>query len=162
MDIQVASIQVMASKGICQLVQLPQGKDARPTIASEVLDFYGNLARMGPLAELALGFCVFRKRPLVVTALERHLESQELLFAVDDDFIIMAALHDVETNGPDFKTLCAARVPRSAGLVFHSGVWHGVPFPFKQESFALVGFGAHTTDSDMHFFDFTTEVAIVI
>ena len=162
METKVTSIQTMASKGICQIVELPKGKGAKPTIASEVLDFYGRLATVTPSGDLSLGFCVFRKRPLEVEELERHMDSQELLFAVDDDFLIMAALNDMATGTPDLNSLTVARVRRSSGVIFHPGVWHGVPFPFKEESFALVGFGTHTTDSDMHFHTCPERIRIVI
>jgi ureidoglycolate hydrolase len=162
MEVRVESIQTMAERGICQIVQLPKGKSAVPTLASETLDFYGKLAKIKPEDVLSLGFCVFRKRPLVVKELERHLDAQELLYAVDDDFLIMGALNNPENNEPNPKSISVALVPRSAGIIFHAGVWHGVPFPMKEESFALVGFGESTVDKDMNFYEFDEPISIIL
>jgi len=162
MEIRVVSIQTMQKRGICQVVQLPQGENVVPNLASETLDFYGKLASIKPKAGLSLGFCVFRKRPLAVKELERHLDAQELLYAVDDDFLIMGALNNPKNNKPDLDTLSVGLVPRSSGVIFHAGVWHGVPFPFKEESFALVGFGETTVDEDMHFYEFSEAVSIIM
>jgi hypothetical protein len=45
--------------------------------------------------------------------------------------------------------MMAVLVHRGEGLIFGKGVWHWVPYPLKDESFALVGFAWGTAAGDM-------------
>jgi ureidoglycolate hydrolase len=80
--------------------------------------------------------------------------TQELLYAIDDDFIVPVATNAVRgsTNVPDLENLIGVRIRRGEGVLFHRETWHSVPYPYKKESFALVCFAKDTAKEDMHIF----------
>jgi ureidoglycolate hydrolase len=74
----------------------------------------------------------------------------------------MPAAPNIEgANEPDLSKLVALRVRRGEGVVFARGVWHGVPFTLKEESFAVVGFSLDTAQNDMYFRDLDPRVTIL-
>jgi len=161
-EIKTKSIEISDVKHIGQVIRLSRDPGVIPSLSSDVLDFYGGLAIIDSSASLELGICFFHHRPLLLDGLERHRKSQELIYAVDDDFIICAACHDEGRNGPDPATVTALRIPRASGIVFHRGIWHGVPFSLGKDSFALVGFAKGTANDDMTIHTFPEPVCIVI
>jgi hypothetical protein len=82
------------------------------------------------------------------------VDTQELLYAIDDDFIVAAAPNPVRgsTNLPDLEKLVGVIIRRGEGVLFHREIWHSVPYPYKKESFALVCFAKGTAKGDMHMF----------
>ena len=92
--------------------------------------------------------------------MEQHLRSQELLYAIDDDFIAVTAPDD--GGAPRLSELVALKVKRGEGLLFQKGVWHSAPYPFSAESFALVGFTRGTATKDMIIRDIGRKIAIAM
>ena len=125
-----------------------------------MIEFYGELGLMRCPGEMELGICVFHKRPLVVDQMERHAKTLELLYAVDEDFIAVAAPSEPGGKAPRISELVALKVRRGEGLLFQKGCWHWAPYPFAQESFALVGFARGTASADMDIQPLPTKIMI--
>ena len=136
-------------KGLVRQIARPSGDGNRSQRIGEVIEFYGELGLIECRGELEIGICVFRNRPLVLDRMERHVMTQELLYAIDDDFIAVAAPNEAGGEVPRLSELVALRVKRGEGLLFQKGVWHWAPYPFAAESFALVGFARGTATTDM-------------
>jgi hypothetical protein len=136
-------------EGVVQwIARPPRAADGSQKIG-EVIEFYGELGLMKCNGELELGICVFHKRPLVLDQMELHAHTQELLFAIDEDFIAVAAPSEPGGGAPRLADLVALKVRRGEGLLFQKGCWHWAPYPFAEESFALVGFARGTASKDM-------------
>lgn len=142
--------------GIGQHVSLPQEK--KPDLASDVISFYGNLGLLHMRASFELGICTFDKRELSVNKLEQHRNSQEMLYAVDDDFIVVVCPANPSGGEPDESLIQALHVRRGEGLILDQGTWHWVPYPLRRSSYALVGFAKDTAERDMSFYDLKEEV----
>jgi hypothetical protein len=138
-----------------QAIIIPDKKTKKPDFESEAISFYGSLGLFDSKAPIEFGICKYGKRAFVVEQLEQHLRTQELLYAIDDDFIMPVALNIVRgsTNAPDLQTLIAVRFRRGEGALIHRETWHWVPYPFKKESFALVGFAKDTAKEDLSTFN---------
>jgi hypothetical protein len=147
--------------GLGVIVGLPDSSVRAPDLESETIRFYGKLGVLESAAGIELGICAYKARPLVVDRMEQHRLSAELLLAVDDEFIMPAAPNIEGANEPDLSKLVALRVRRGEGVVFARGVWHGVPFTLKEESFAVVGFSLDTAQNDMYFRDLDPRVTIL-
>jgi hypothetical protein len=137
-----------ALTGIVQWVARPQRSGGGQDVGG-VIDFFGELGLMKCPGELELGICVFRRRPLELDRMECHYGSAEILYAVDDDFIAVAAPGGPDGKSPRLSDLAAFHVRRGEGLLFDKGCWHWAPFTFGEESFALVGFARGTSTKDM-------------
>jgi hypothetical protein len=147
--ITVAQAQPENLAGLAQLIRLPPLPEGTRRLEADIIRFYGELGRVSYPADLELGICAYRKRPLLVDQLEHHASTQELLYAIDDDFIMPMAPDRGKDNVPDAERIIAIRVKRGEGVIFGKGVWHWVPYPLKEESFALVGFAWGTAAKDM-------------
>ncbi len=137
-----------AMKALVQYIALPQKSAEEAQKVTEV-EFYGELGLMKVPAEMELGICVFHKRPLVQEQMERHVGTQELLYAVDQDFIAVAAPNAPGGRTPAASGLVALEVRHGEGLLFQKGCWHWAPYPYTDESYALVGFARGTASKDM-------------
>ena len=86
-----------------------------------------------PLGELQnipkarIGLVRARVRPLVVTALERHLAREEWVFALDSPLVQTVALSAAaDPNRPDPQTAAAFLIRPGQGVIMVPGIWHGV------------------------------------
>ncbi len=140
-------------KGVCVSIRLPERGGKRPDVENEFLRFFGKLGLIESSSGVEFGICAYHRRDLSVAAMEQHRRSAELLFAIDDDFVMPVAPNIAGADTPDIARAFAIRVRRSEGVVFTPGTWHWVPYPVaKDESFALVGFAKDTPASDMNLF----------
>lgn len=160
-SLQVVDCTPEKLQGLAQLIRVPIEASLMPTEASAV-QFFGELAVIACRGEFEIGICTYRRRPLEVDQMEQHVGTQELLVAIDDDFLmpiapsrprgVVAGSGSASPAGaavPELSRLLAVRVRRGEGLVFGEGVWHWAPYPVRQESFALVGFRRGTAKNDM-------------
>jgi hypothetical protein len=136
-------------KGIVQWVARPRQVAGGPQEIGGVIQFFSELGLMKCRGELEFGICVFHKRPLVLDQMERHARSAEILYAVDEDFIAVAAPSEPGGRAPRLSELVALKVKRGEGLIFQEGCWHWAPYTSAEESFALVGFARKTATKDM-------------
>ena len=144
----VTEIPASLASAVKRISRPPRNSGSPPT-ANDAITFFGELGVMQCRSELELGICVFRQRPALIDRMEQHEKTQELLYAIDDDFIAAVAPADPATGGPRLSELTAVMVRRGEGLLFQTGAWHWAPFPMKEESFALVGFARGTATKDM-------------
>jgi hypothetical protein len=142
--------------GIGVAVRLPGPGGRKPDVENELLRFFGKLGVIEAPGGVEFGICAYERREFAVDKLEQHRRSAELLYAIDDDFLMPAAPNLSGVNQPDLSRACVLRVRRSAGVIFAPGAWHWVPYPLKRgSSFALVGFAIDTPANDMSFFELT-------
>ena len=138
--------------GIGVALRLPDPAVRKPDVENELLKFFGKLGVIEAPGGVEFGICAYERRELVVDKLEQHRRSGELLYAIDDDFLMPAAPNLPGLDRPDLSRACVLRVRRSAGVLFAPGAWHWVPYPVKKgKSFALVGFAIDTPANDMSF-----------
>lgn len=72
---------------------------------------------------------------------ERHMRTQEAVFATSSDLLLYAgpADHPEEPGRlPPLERFRAFRVPAGAGVVMDRGVWHGAPFTSDRPAAATV------------------------
>jgi ureidoglycolate hydrolase len=136
--------------GIGVSLRLPDSGTKRPDVENDVLRFFGKLGLIQATQGVEFGICAYNRRDFTVEEMEQHKRSAELLFAVDDDFIMPVAPNIAGVDRPDLAKAFAIRVRRSEGVLFDPGAWHWVPYPTgKEKSFALVGFALDTPANDM-------------
>lgn len=148
-------VETLSSKvfdsSLGQIIVTPEEGQREPTLQSEDFKFYGGLAVMNIKNVFELGICVFNQRDLETDVLEQHALTQEMLFAIDGDFIMPVA-PIIQKNGepwPDLDRVVAIRVPMGQGVVFNHGIWHWAPFPLKARASVIVGFEKDTADKDL-------------
>jgi hypothetical protein len=155
-ELKVLDAATADLSGIGVSLRLPDPAVRRPDVENDLLRFFGKLGVIEAPGGVEFGICAYEHRDFVVENLEQHRRSDELLYAIDDDFLMPAAPNLAGVNQPDFSRACVLRVRRSEGVIFAPGAWHWVPYPVKEgKSFALVGFAIDTPANDMSFHPFT-------
>jgi ureidoglycolate hydrolase len=81
-----------------------------------------------------------------VTQMERHLETEEILVALDGDSIVcLAPPGDLQSSA-----VRAFSLPQGKAVVMGAGTWHWIPFPQnKSEARFLVIFKDQTGEDDL-------------
>jgi len=137
-------------KGIGVALKLPDSSQRKPDAENEIIRFFGKLGVIEAAGGVEFGICAYEHRDFSVEGLEQHRRSGELLYAIDDDFLMPVAPNLPSVNQPDLSKAFAIRVRRSEGVIFAPGAWHWVPYPIRKgKSFALVGFAIDTPKNDM-------------
>jgi len=151
-ELQVLDVRSADMTGIGEALSLPKPGERRPDVENDILLFFGKLGVIKAPGGVEFGICAYNRRDFAVESLEQHRLSGELLYAIDDDFIMPVAPNIAGVNQPDLARAFAIRVRRSEGVIFAPGAWHWVPYPLKKDkSFALVGFAIDTPKNDMSF-----------
>jgi hypothetical protein len=136
-------------RGIGAVLRLPDPASRPPDVQNDIIRFFGKLGVIEAPGGVEFGICAYEKRDFLVEGLEQHRESGELLYAIDDEFLMPVAPNLPDANQPDLARAFAIRVRRSEGVIFAPGAWHWVPYPLKKgRSFALVGFAIDTPKND--------------
>ena len=145
-----------------QIIHTPKEGEREPTLQSEAFKFYGGIATMNIRDVFELGICTFNQRALETDQLEQHALTQELLFAIDGDFIMPVApiIQKDGESWPDLEHLVAIRVRTGEGVVFNDGIWHWAPFPLKKQSSVIVGFEKDTADKDLVIRDLDSKIVM--
>jgi len=159
----VRLLEEKSFKRLGQIIRIPEEGSRKPTLQSEAFKFYGNLGIVAVKDKFELGVCTFRKRKLETTQLEQHAQTQELLYAIDGDFIMpVAPIKKIRGAAyPNLDRLEAVLVKQGEGVIFHDGIWHWAPFPVKRKSSVLVGFNKGTAKNDLVIRDLDVAVVMV-
>lgn len=118
-------------------------------------DFSYNVvsSELGLCDALSAGRLDCQVRDLSLSKLERHMQTPEMLFAMEGDSVICVAPPQQPKDGT-LKDVKAVRVVKGQALILDPGAWHWIPFPTgKQATCFLVVFRARTGADDLDFCD---------
>lgn len=82
-----------------------------------------------------------------VEEMERHLDTQELLLALDGDAVITVAKADNNAPDPNEETMRCFCMKQGTGVIFDTGAWHALPLTLNESSMLLVIFRENTSYS---------------
>lgn len=147
-----------------EIIALPKSNEKKPTAQSEIQTFFGKLGIMKCCDAVEYGICIAKKRELKIVELEQHAKTEELLFAIEGDFItpVAPSIHKEGQICPDIERITAIRVNQGEGVIFGEGIWHWTPFPVDQTSMILVAFKENTPQQDFIAFNLEEEIAMYI
>ncbi len=94
------------------------------------------LAPIASTAPVAFGSLKAAKRPMVITDVEYHSDTVEIMMPLDDDMVMYAGPANDGTVRPD--ELKAFLIPAGTMVVFRAGVWHGAPYPVHHDGTVLI------------------------
>lgn len=129
-----------------------------PMADNSEFTYWGKVNVLDFPAPLSTGLLVCKSRESVVSQLERHTRTPEVLTALSGDSVIVLAGKGEE--GPDFSSLKAFRVLEGQSFVMESGTWHWIPYPKDNEAKFLVLFAEKTEDEDLEVIDLRSPVSV--
>jgi len=114
------------------------------------------LGEGGIVAEL-----ICRKRPLVLEKLERHLQTPEILAALDADAVVCVASPGADPTRISAADIRALPLRRGEALWMAKGTWHWLPYPTSAAQVTLLlHFSEGTGDNDLEFSSLAQPLAI--
>lgn len=125
--------------------------------------YVGQLTILSCEDSLQVGIHSAGNQGFVVSQLEQHADTPELLAALKGDFIVPVT-NSIEVEGkqvPDMANISAIRVNQGEGIVFEKGVWHWSPYPAGDYCDVLVIFKKDTPDNDFISFKLEEEIRII-
>ena len=130
-----------------QLVSIPLKK---PTAQGKTYRFWSDIARYTIDGETEIGLCtVYKNEKNLITGLERHLYTPEILIPVDDAFVL-----PVLKEGEPLAAAASFRIEIGQAVVINQAVWHGACIPASLlESSYFVIFKRKTPDKDVELKD---------
>ena len=117
---------------------------------------------LGMPAGLCAGRLECAARPMVLSRLEMHLQTPELLSAVNGDAVICMAPPQ-EMRGGALAGLRAILLRKGQTIVLAPGAWHWIPFPTgSANALFLVVFRTETGDDDLQFCDLAERASVEV
>lgn len=141
--IKPQSLTAAAFKPFGQVLSLACGK---PMARNTELTYWGKVAQFGMGAKLSTGVLLGHKRSPVVTQLERHVHTPEVLVATEGESVICFGAPSGKGNITKIK---AFRIREGDAFCMHTGTWHWVAFPKAKQCKFLVLFAAGTEARDL-------------
>ena len=125
------------------VVNSPSGK---PTSEAADYKFWSDIADYKIDGETEIGICtVYMQKENVITGMERHLKTPEILIPIDGAFVLPLLI-----DGEDITASEAFRVNIGEAVKINNGVWHGACLPAdKAESSYFVIFRKGTPHTDV-------------
>ena len=106
------------------------------------------------------GFLVCARRDMILSKMERHTETMEMLVSLKGDSVICLALPGAK---PKPETIKAVRFPQGKALAMYPGIWHWIPYPLQDEpSRCLVVFKERTGENDLELSELNESIRLVL
>jgi ureidoglycolate hydrolase len=158
MGIQVVDLSEQTLNGIGSL--LTPSRWPVP-LADEEQAYVDTIEDLKLSTPCSAGVVQARPRPKTLKRLERHLQTREIVVALEGEAIVcLAPPQQVSPVG--LAGIVAVRVKSGQGLVLEVGAWHASAFPVGNEpSRLLVIFRSGTGRTDLEFHDLPRGVSIV-
>jgi len=118
----------------------------KPTAEDITYKFWSDIAHFKITDQTEIGICkVYEQSKPIITAMERHKKTPEILIPIDRPFIL-----PLLANGDSVGQAKIFRVDVGEAVVINAGIWHGASIPFHAEQSAyFVIFRRHTPQDDV-------------
>ncbi|MFW6007138.1 MAG: ureidoglycolate lyase [Halanaerobiales bacterium] len=130
-------------------------EDHKPKLEEDIFVFWDNLGFMEKNHEYEVGFLQVNSRKEYFNTLERHLQTQELFYALNDAILLVSRPSGNKLPDPD--RVKALKVKAGSGVIFKKGAWHWIPFPEKDGANFIVIFQKNTPEKDLEKIDLLEE-----
>ena len=109
-------------KNFGKIVTIPSGN---PTSEGATYKFWADIAHYYIDGETEIGICtVYKQQENIITGLERHLYTPEILIPIDAAFAL-----PVQKAGTPTESIRSFRVNIGQAVVIDNAVWHGACLP---------------------------------
>ena len=121
--------------------------------------FHDTAQKIQLAAHCCTGVLACRSRPRIVSEMERHHDTSEVIVALDGDMVLVLAPADDDLK--DHSRIRAFLVRQGEAIVMAPGTWHWIPFPCEnRDAHALVLFKDGTGADDLHFRKLSTPLTL--
>lgn len=122
--------------------------DRSAKFAEEIFTFWDGLGYLEEKHNYEIGFLEVYDREKSFSTMERHHQTREVFFALDEA-VLPVAPPAPEQPYPDPDKVEAFKLEPGSGVLFSRGCWHWLPFPLGEKAKFLVIFKKATPDTDL-------------
>ncbi|HMO83616.1 MAG TPA: ureidoglycolate lyase [Lacipirellulaceae bacterium] len=136
-----------------------------PLADNEALTYWEKVVEFEPGVTRSVGLLTEKRRPMVLTSMERHTKALEWFVPIDGQCVAcFAEFHDPDDphERPDSDRVVAFDMSGIAGFVVARGAWHWPAFPLTETATQLVTLRRDTEhdDVDVKQLDETVEIIV--
>jgi ureidoglycolate hydrolase len=134
--------------------------DEEPMNDNEEFQYWGKISslEMGPT--VSTGMVYAHRREPVVRVMERHLDTPEVMVALEGDFIICVG--QASDKNENIEGVKAFYVKQGEAFALGKRVWHWAPYPVDSEGCKiLIAFASGTEDNDLELKDLEEPMKVV-
>ncbi len=149
---------VLNARNFSDYGQVITAYEGEPMADDDVITYYGKVGEISCDGLLSTGYLVGHKRAFSTDKLERHMNTPEVLVALDGDALILAALPDEQGN---VENVSAFHIKQGEAVVLDKAAWHWTPFPTEKDYCVfLVIFKDNTESDDLDIRELDTPIVI--
>lgn len=129
---------------------------------NEEFIYWGKLSQLKINGTASTGVLIGHKREPVIDKLERHVNTPEVLVALDGESVVCVA--KPSPVGTDIiEGMQVFYVKQGEAFAMYEGTWHWIPIPVNSEDCKfLVVFASGTEENDLEVKDLSEEIKISI
>lgn len=120
-----------------------------PTMREDIFTFWGRLAELRIQGTTTVALLEVVPRGPEFSKLERHVQTEEVFYALDNDVIVLVGAPTPGQELPDPRTVRAFRLDAGKGVFLREGAWHWIPAPLQESARLLVIFRTGTPEEDL-------------
>lgn len=90
---------------------------------------------------VSIGIVTGNKEDIVISAVERHSSTSEILIALKGDALVLL--------GKSLLAFKAFYLEQGETIILHPGIWHSTPIPVNKKCELLVMFSSDTIETDL-------------
>lgn len=130
-----------------------------PMSDNEEITYWGKVSVLNIPGLISTGIMLALDREKVVTKMERHTKTAEILVALDGDSVVCVGTQT--SDGSGIADIAVFTVRQGDAVALDTGIWHWAPFPCgTKPAKYIVIFANDTETSDMDFKETTETVYI--
>ena len=133
-----------------------------PNADTDEFKYWSKVSEFKLKGAVSTGILCPSKREMVVKCVERHVNTVEILVALEGDSIICVGKQS-NCDDEEIKDIQAFHIKQGDAFVMNEGIWHWVPYPVNtMECKFLVMFASGTEDNDCEIKQLSNEIKIKI
>jgi ureidoglycolate hydrolase len=157
-EIKAIPLDAEEFKSYGQIISASHGK---PLADEEEFIYWGKVSELVMGERISTGVLICRNRARIVSKLERHVLTPEILVAVSGDSLICVAKPSSGDGGEPIEGIQVFRIRQGDAFVMAAGTWHWIPFPADREQAKyLVIFASGTEDEDLEVRELDAPISI--
>ena len=123
--------------------------------------YWGKVSHLKMGQVVSSGVLFGYMRELIVKSMERHLNTPEVLIAIEGDSIICIGKPSSRCN--EIEDIQAFYIKQGDAFAMHNGTWHCVPYPINSHMCKfLVMFASETEANDLEVRDLPEAVRVFV
>lgn len=123
-----------------------QKQDRNPDLQSEYCKWWGYQGSLNVTGEISAAFMDIKEREMVMSDMEYHNDSEELISLLGDGELIIPV---APAGKLDEKKIKAFIIDAKKAIIFNKGVKHSLPFPIDRDVNIMVLFKKSTVINDI-------------